>query len=1541
MARDKVVTEFIADLDDRFTPKYTKMLAEIAKGNPRLRSMFKNVLGSKQDRDSQFREQETHIQRLNQIADRYSTKIEQRALAQNKNLQALKTRQHRQLEQAELEHQKRINKIKDEYEFKKARTAQRTMSGEMTPAGAMKSFSMLQANEEKKIAEELARWKRQTAYFKAEHKAQTEAFTSEMKRRADIKRQWETRQTAITKQELARQRELQREASLRVKELKRQEAEATRQIQLGIAREVQRENLRLMSENARQTLSRAREYVKQMANVMGVSTSHASLVPTTVKAKLQYDEARVAKARASMLLAIEKNLTQGLVSEAVAREQKKAVVIRASGVISARRDLAKRQIDVAKAQARQEAQLAKQATASKGLFGSSAEQTEHFKSFMMMQAGAPGFAAFSLARMGPQLAAVALTIGAVSKAISSTAKVLSDANKVAMDFSKRMSDIRAVIIPTVGELAKIEQSTKLLGKTTVFTAREVAEAYYELGKLGFTADQLTKSGQGIVDLAAASDVSIVEAGATAAKVMRQYGMGAQEMNNIVDTMAFAFARSALDLGKFTNTMEYAGPIAAAVGISLEETTAAMAIMANRGIDAQKAGTALRNMFLELGDSSSKASKLLASAGVTIEDDIVTKLRALKSFDLGPGGYKQLFTKWSASGVTTLMASLGEFESFLEDLHTKAEGSAQQMAETRLDNLQGSLTYMKSALEGFQIELGETLQAPIRVLVDNLTKLFYDLSTYIRDHKANIEATFHSIAHAIQNIGRNATMVMTQLEPLLSVFQKITGIAFGDTKKRETLIELPSITSAEDVRKWRTDMDKRIELVPSKIQQYASASEKALTGPLTELNRLAKKVNKEYSADSDFGKAIAGALQTSGSFDALKGNLLDLKKSFDGVENIIDELVSRVDKASTLPQKAFGGPIPGFIKTAQDVFMGGLSSGLYKLFDEKEMSAIWKDFEDNADKAWEQSRSEFEGYLNSQYTVTNRALKQLQEKYSAEDSEVTRASILAQKGVYQSLLNEWKALAKEYGVAVSDTYEEFSNVGMGSATLDDIPATAKEKKAPFKVRHKAFYEELIRNTQRDTESALLVLLELQEQKGPVRDIIKEFDVIAKDRVKFTASYNKVADSFKGLLLDATHKLGDAGKDAVKKLTDEDALFFSELKNKEDAYEKYGKLLVDKQVIDKTTWDAYYTNQIKANEEQFIKQETLLAQAVEKSNYIREIAEKELETQRLSDKYLIMQSQYFGRIGAPDIARQSYDKEMAERLDAEKQKLLAIHGSTVYKEDGSIIIEETVKYHEEVARLEDWYNKLGRLKSREVIAEKINIMREWLSDVQTLFSAAHDIQQIYHDIEIQRINDRYDLESQRLSDLTMARLISARTEATLQKDNEEKKARALKEAGERSKNWARATVVLDTASAIMGTWAGYAKFGMIGAGLAGAQTAMLAGLGIAKLAQIDAQKFATGGFPKGRNAVIQVNEYGQESVLNARATATLGRAGVNALNSGTHPWVQPQKAPTATIVYSPSHTFNTAQDRGSIVDALRQDREEFAEFMRDSRRRGYAL
>jgi hypothetical protein len=304
-----------------------------------------------------------------------------------------------------------------------------------------------------------------------------------------------------------------------------------------------------------------------------------------------------------------------------------------------------------------------------------------------------------------KIALVSTGVGAIVVAVGALVGVLAKAASVGADFQKGISTLSAVTGKSADELQRVTEQAKELGATTQFTAIEVLGLQTELAKLGFTLQDIENSTPAILDLAASLEVDLSSAAAFAGSTIKGFGLDTSETQRIVDVMALSTSKSALDFEKLRESMKLLAPTASAANISIEKSTALLAAMADRGISGSMAGTGLGKTFIEL-----------SKKGMTLED----------AMDKVNGSSNKLNTAIELVGINggralLSLASTGKEKlNELEQEFINAEGSANRMAEVRLDNLEGDMTKLGSAWEGFLLGI-EDGSGPINDLQRNVVQ----------------------------------------------------------------------------------------------------------------------------------------------------------------------------------------------------------------------------------------------------------------------------------------------------------------------------------------------------------------------------------------------------------------------------------------------------------------------------------------------------------------------------------------------------------------------------------------------------------------------------------------------------------------------------------------------------------------------------------------------------------------------------------------------------------------------------------------------------
>ncbi|MGI9269717.1 MAG: phage tail tape measure protein, partial [Porticoccus sp.] len=187
------------------------------------------------------------------------------------------------------------------------------------------------------------------------------------------------------------------------------------------------------------------------------------------------------------------------------------------------------------------------------------------------------------------MAGMAAKLGLTTIALYGVSRAISGAVRVGKEFEKNMSNVAAISGAAGTELAALEQNAKNLGSTTVFTASQVAGLQVEFAKLGFSSKEIQGVTKDTLALASATGADLSVSAAVAGQTLRAFGLDVSETGTVTDAMAASFSSSALDMDKFSNSMQYVAPIAKQVGCSVQETTAILGTLANAGISGSMAG----------------------------------------------------------------------------------------------------------------------------------------------------------------------------------------------------------------------------------------------------------------------------------------------------------------------------------------------------------------------------------------------------------------------------------------------------------------------------------------------------------------------------------------------------------------------------------------------------------------------------------------------------------------------------------------------------------------------------------------------------------------------------------------------------------------------------------------------------------------------------------------------------------------------------------------------------------------------------------------
>jgi TP901 family phage tail tape measure protein len=328
----------------------------------------------------------------------------------------------------------------------------------------------------------------------------------------------------------------------------------------------------------------------------------------------------------------------------------------------------------------------------------------------------------------------------IKKLASSLANIARDVVQTGEQFSASMSEVGAISGATAEELSELEQTARLYGSTTKFSATEAADALKYMALAGWNSQQAIAGLPAVLDLAAASGMDLGRASDIVTDYITAFGLAAEDSARFVDIMSYAMSHSNTTTEMLGEAYKNCAATAKSMGFSVEETTSALMTMANAGVKGGEAGTTLNTLMTRLATNTKGCADELSKYGVEIYDS-QGKMHSLSEIMSGLiSAFQSLNQQQQAnlskmiagtnqySGFQTLMQGMSEsakaagmsFEDYTAALK-ECDGASSDMAKTMSNNLTGDLKTLQSALDELKLKLFDSAETPLRNIVKTITE----------------------------------------------------------------------------------------------------------------------------------------------------------------------------------------------------------------------------------------------------------------------------------------------------------------------------------------------------------------------------------------------------------------------------------------------------------------------------------------------------------------------------------------------------------------------------------------------------------------------------------------------------------------------------------------------------------------------------------------------------------------------------------------------------------------------------------------------------
>lgn len=320
-------------------------------------------------------------------------------------------------------------------------------------------------------------------------------------------------------------------------------------------------------------------------------------------------------------------------------------------------------------------------------------------------------------------------LGAVTKAATVTATALTAAGTAATivgsNFEEGMSKVAAISGATGADFEKLKEKAKQMGATTKFSATEAASAFEYMAMAGWKTTDMLGGIDGVMNLAAASGEDLALVSDIVTDAITAFGLSASDSGHFADVLAAASSNANTNVSMLGESFKYVAPIAGAMKYSVEDTSLALGLMANASIKGSMAGTSLKTSLANLASPTDSMAEVMEKYGISLTnaDGSMKSLReVIDTLRSKMGGLDEatqtaaastLFGKEAMAGMLAIInASEADYKKLASAVNN-ADGTAKNMADTMQDNLKGSITILKSSLEGLGIQIYESMETSLK------------------------------------------------------------------------------------------------------------------------------------------------------------------------------------------------------------------------------------------------------------------------------------------------------------------------------------------------------------------------------------------------------------------------------------------------------------------------------------------------------------------------------------------------------------------------------------------------------------------------------------------------------------------------------------------------------------------------------------------------------------------------------------------------------------------------------------------------------------
>jgi TP901 family phage tail tape measure protein len=356
---------------------------------------------------------------------------------------------------------------------------------------------------------------------------------------------------------------------------------------------------------------------------------------------------------------------------------------------------------------------------------------------------------------------------------------------VGAKFDREMAFVGAISGATEEDLQKLEDRARSLGKTTMYSATEAANAMQSFARTGMDANQIIAATGPALHLAGAAGHDLTATTQTMAATMAQFNLESSEAVRIADVFSVAITQSLFDMRSLSEAMKYGGTVGKAFKMSLEETTAALSLFRNMGLEGSLAGTQFRMSMASAAKMSKEKEKILKRLGLTVGEispefnSFSQIMENLAETTIGTGDALVLFGRRAGANMAGLIDDFrsGQTEFYdLRDALEQSTGVSSQLYDKATNNVLDKFTIVKSAFQELMLTVFDSYRDPLMDLLAAITEVLQFTATGVTESGQQMESGFTSAIEYMTAFFLNRKEEMSQaFRELMTLAAEFAGV----------------------------------------------------------------------------------------------------------------------------------------------------------------------------------------------------------------------------------------------------------------------------------------------------------------------------------------------------------------------------------------------------------------------------------------------------------------------------------------------------------------------------------------------------------------------------------------------------------------------------------------------------------------------------------------------------------------------------------------------------------------------------------------------